>query len=172
MKKENVVKILLLTDFSSGYSRDLLSGLVRYARHQKGWAFYRMPLYYRMLHGDKEIIKWAKKWNVDAIVAQMNDIDVKMLSDLNIPIIVQNYKDRIPGVCNLTGDYIGTGRLAADYFIGLGYKSFPIMESANRCGHANVSSAIGRGLRRTGMASRPISSRTEAANHGRRTSSP
>ncbi len=124
MKKENVVKILLLTDFSSGYSRDLLSGLVRYARHQKGWAFYRMPLYYRMLHGDKEIIKWAKKWNVDAIVAQMNDIDVKMLSDLNIPIIVQNYKDRIPGVCNLTGDYIGTGRLAADYFIGLGYKSF------------------------------------------------
>lgn len=124
MKKDDVIKILLLTDFSSGYGRDLLRGLVRYARHQKGWAFYRMPLYYRMLHGDGEIIKWAKKWNVDAIVAQMNDIDVKMLSDLNIPIIVQNYKDRIPGVCNLTGDYVGTGRLAAEYFINLGYKEF------------------------------------------------
>ncbi len=124
MNKDDVVKILLLTDFSSGYSRSLLSGLVRYAQRQKGWAFYRMPLYYRMLHGDREIIRWAKKWNVNAIVAQMNDIDVKMLSDLNIPIIVQNYRDRIPGVCNLTGDYIGTGKLAAEYFLNLGYKNF------------------------------------------------
>ena len=124
MKNDNVVKILLLTDFSSGYSRDLLRGLVRYAKTQKGWAFYRMPMYFRMLHGDKEIIRWAKKWKVDAIVAQMNDIDVKALSSMKIPIIIQNYKDRIPGVCNLTGDYLGTGRMAAEYFLGLGYKSF------------------------------------------------
>ncbi len=122
--KENVVKILLVTDLSSGYGRGLLNGLVNYAQSQKGWAFYRMPLYYRMMHGDKEIIRWAKKWDVDAIVAQMNDIDVKMLSEMNIPIIVQNYKDRIPGVCNLTGDYIGTGRMAAEHFISLGYRSF------------------------------------------------
>lgn len=124
MNKDDVVKILLLTDFSSGYSRDLLRGLVRYARHQKGWAFYRMPLYYKMMHGDREIIRWAKKWNVNAIVAQVSDIDVKMLSDLNIPIIVQNYKDRILGVCNLTGDYVGTGKLAAEYFMNLGYRNF------------------------------------------------
>lgn len=121
---DSLIKILLLTDFSSGYSRDLLRGIVKYAQTRKGWAFYRMPMYYRMLHGDKEIIRWAKKWNVDAIIAQMNDIDIKMLSNLNIPIIVQNYKDRIPGVCNLTGDYIGTGRMAADYFLELGYRNF------------------------------------------------
>ncbi len=124
MKNDNVVKILLLTDFSSGYSRDLLRGLVRYSKTRKGWALYRMPMYYRMLHGDREIIRWAKKWKVDAIVAQINDIDVKALSQMKIPIIIQNYKDRIPGVCNLTGDYLGTGRMAAEYFIGLGYKSF------------------------------------------------
>lgn len=124
IKKKDVVKILLVTDLSSGYGRGLLNGLVSYAQSQKGWAFYRMPLYYRMMHGDKEIIRWAKKWDVDAIVAQMNDIDVKMLSEMNIPIIVQNYKDRIPGVCNLTGDYIGTGRMAANHFLNLGYRSF------------------------------------------------
>lgn len=124
MENDNVIKILLLTDFASGYSRDLLRGLVRYAKNRKGWTFYRMPMYYKMMHGDKEIIRWAKKWKVNAIVAQINDIDVKALAKMNIPIIVQNYKDRIPGVCNLTGDYMGTGVMAADYFIGLGYKSF------------------------------------------------
>lgn len=121
---DNVIKILLLTDFSSGYSRDLLRGIVKYAQDRKNWAFYRMPMYFRMMHGDKAIIKWAKKWNVNAIIAQMNDINVEKLRELNIPIIVQNYGDRIPGICNLTGDYIGTGEMAAEYFIGLGYKNF------------------------------------------------
>ncbi|MGM9785654.1 MAG: substrate-binding domain-containing protein [Candidatus Cryptobacteroides sp.] len=120
----DVVKILLLTDFSSAYSRDLLKGIVRYSQKRKGWTFYRMPLYYKMLYGDNEIIKWARKWKVNAIIAQMSDIDVKSLRQLNIPIIVQNYKDRIPGICNLTGDYIGTGRMAADYFSELGYRHF------------------------------------------------
>lgn len=122
--KDDVVKILLLTDLSSGYSRGLLRGIVQYAQNRKGWTFYRMPVYYRIAHGDKEVLKWAKKWNVNAIIAQINDIDVKALSNLNIPIIIQNYKDRIPGVFNLTGDYISAGTMAAEYFMKLGYKNF------------------------------------------------
>ena len=120
----DVIKILVLTDFSSGYSRSLLKGIVRYSQTVGGWTFYRMPLYYRMLNGDKEVMKWAQKGKTDAIIAQMSDIDVNLLSDLNIPIIVQNYRSRIPGVCNLTGDYVGTGHMAADYFINQGYKHF------------------------------------------------
>lgn len=121
---DKIVKILLLTDFSSGYSRNLLRGIVDYAQRKKNWVFYRMPLYYRILHGDKEIIKWAKKWKVDAIIAQLSDIDLEPLKELNIPVIVQNYKDRIPGICNLTGDYIGTGKMAAEYFLKMGYRNF------------------------------------------------
>lgn len=121
---EKLVKILLLTDFASGYSRNLLRGIVSYAQGKKNWVFYRMPLYFRMLHGDKEIIKWAKKWKVDAIIAQLSDIDLNLLKELNIPVIVQNYKDRIPGICNLTGDYIGTGQMAAEYFLQMGYRNF------------------------------------------------
>lgn len=121
---EKLVKILLLTDFASGYSRNLLRGIVSYAQGKKNWVFYRMPLYFRMLHGDKEIIKWAKKWKVDAIIAQLSDIDLNLLKELNIPVIVQNYKDRIPGICNLTGDYIGTGQMAAEYFLQMGYRHF------------------------------------------------
>lgn len=86
--------------------------------------FTGMPLSYRMLHGDKGVVEWAKKWGADAIVAQLGDVDIKLLRDLKIPIIVQNYQDRISGVCNLTGDYIGTGRIAADFFLRKGYYNF------------------------------------------------
>ena len=119
-----MIKVLVLTDFSSGYSRSLLKGIVRYSQEVEGWTFYRMPLYYRVMYGDRGVVQWAKQWNADAIIAQLGDVDIDLLKDLNIPIIVQNYRDRIPGVCNLTGDYIGTGRLAAEFFINKGYCHF------------------------------------------------
>ena len=119
-----MIKILVLTDFSSGYSRSLLRGIVRYSQTVQGWTFYRMPLYYRMLHGDRGVVEWARRWKADAIIAQLSDIDIDVLRDLGIPIIVQNYRDRIPGVCNLTGDYVGTGRMAAEYFLGRGYVNY------------------------------------------------
>lgn len=119
-----MIKVLVLTDFSSGYSRSLLKGIVRYSQEVEGWTFYRMPLYYRVMHGDKGVVQWAKQWKADAIIAQLGDVNIGLLKNLNIPIIVQNYRDRIPGVCNLTGDYLGTGRLAAEFFINKGYCHF------------------------------------------------
>ena len=120
-----MIKVLVLTDFSSGYSRNLLRGIVRYAQEVGGWTFHRIPLYYRVMHGEKGIMEWARKWNADAIIAQLSDIDISSLQDtLHIPIIVQNYRERMPGICNLTGDYVGTGRLAAEFFIRKGYTHF------------------------------------------------
>lgn len=119
-----MIKILLLTDFSSGYSRSLLENVVRYAREVGPWAFYRMPLYFRELYGDEGVVEWAKKWGADAIIAQFTDIDLSVLNQLNIPIIVQNYKERSSGISNLTGDYFGTGVMAANFFLHKGYKSF------------------------------------------------
>ncbi len=117
-----MIKILLLTDFSSGYSRSLLENVVRYAREVGPWAFYRMPLYFRELYGDEGVVEWAKKWEAD--IAQFSDIDLSVLNQLNIPIIVQNYKERSSGISNLTGDYFGTGVIAANFFLHKGYKSF------------------------------------------------
>ena len=119
-----MIKILLLTDFSSGYGRSLLENVVRYAREVGPWAFYRMPLYFRELYGDEGVVEWAKKWGADAIIAQFTDIDLSVLNQLNIPIIVQNYKERSPGISNLTGDYFGTGVMAANFFLHKVYKSF------------------------------------------------
>ncbi len=119
-----MIKVLVLTDFSSGYSRSLLRGIVRYSQQVEGWTFYRMPLYYRMVHGDKGVVEWAKQWKADAIIAQLGDVDIDLLRDLRIPIILQNYRQRIPGVCNLTGNYVGTGEMAAAFFLQKGFFNF------------------------------------------------
>lgn len=119
-----MIKILLLTDFSSGYSRNLLKGVVRYAKEFGPWTFYRMPLYYREVHGDEGVVRWAKQWGADAIIAQLTDVDVEELHNSGIPIIVQNYKDRNVEVANLTGDYRGTGVMAAEFFLKKGYTEF------------------------------------------------
>ena len=116
--------ILLLTDFSSGYSRNLLKGIVRYSKEVGNWSFQRMPLYYRMLYGENGVVEWAKKWQADAIIAQLSDVNIELLNDLNIPIIVQNYRDRNKAVSNLTGDYFNTGVMAAKFFLNRGYRNF------------------------------------------------
>jgi len=117
-------KILLLTDFSSGYSRNLLRGIVRYAKEHEPWVFFRMPQYYRELYGDDGVVKWAKKWKADAIIAQLENINLNKLNKLKVPIIIQNYKVRASKICNITGDYIKTGVMAADFFLKRGYSNF------------------------------------------------
>ena len=119
-----MIKILLLTDFSSGYSRQLLQGVVEYSKQNGHWVFYRMPIYYRELYGDTGVVEWAKKWKADAILAQLSSVNTKILNQLDIPIIVQNYKDRYKNISNLTGDYYNTGVMAARFFLEKGFKYF------------------------------------------------
>lgn len=117
-------KILLLTDFSSGYSRSLLRGIVRYSKEHGPWVFYRMPLYYRELYGDDGVVQWANKWKADAVIAQLENVDIEKLNKLKIPIIIQNYKERADKTCNITGDYFKTGEMAADFFLDRGFSNF------------------------------------------------
>ncbi|HBG23942.1 MAG TPA: transcriptional regulator [Rikenellaceae bacterium] len=119
-----MIKILILTDFTSTYSRSLLRGIVKYSQEVEELSFYRMPLFYRSAYGDKYVISWAKKWKADAIIGQLQDLNISLYSKLNIPIIIQNYYDRANNVINLTGDYIGTGYMAADFFMKRGFKNF------------------------------------------------
>lgn len=117
-------KILVLTDFSSEFSRHLLRGIIRYSREAGPWSFQRMPLYFRMMYGDEGVVEYARKWNADAIIAQLRNTDINLLDSLQIPIIVQNYAERNEAVSNLTGDYYNTGVMAARFFLSKGYYNF------------------------------------------------
>lgn len=119
-----MIKILLLIDHSSEFSRRLLSGLIQYSKDNGPWIFHRLPSYYKTLYGKEGIVEWAKEWKADAIIAQWDQEGTNLLEELNIPVILQNFKDRSRHFSNLTGNYIGTGEMAARYFTQKRFQNF------------------------------------------------
>ena len=124
-------RILLLIDYSSEFSRRILKGLIQYSKDHGPWIFYRLPSYYKTLYGKEGIIQWAKEWKADAILARWDHEGTNLLESLRIPIVLQNYKERSPYFSNLTGDYIGTGKMAARFFIKRRYRNFAFYGNQN-----------------------------------------
>ena len=95
----------------------LLRGIMRYSKENGPWALYRISS--EPMTGDsqcREVIRMAKRWKADAIIGRWKDSELKQLECLNIPIVLQNYHHRTTLYSSITGDYIGTGEMAADYF--------------------------------------------------------
>lgn len=121
-----MIKVILLIDCASEFDRRLLRGLVRYSKESGDWLFYRMPSYLigrRDEEGAKTIASWAKKWKADAIIGRWAFQDTSELEKLGIPVVLQNIQSRSDSFSNLTGDYIGTGKLAANFFIKRGFRN-------------------------------------------------
>lgn len=109
-------KILLFIDYSSDFDRRLLRGLVRYAKENTSWSFYRLPLYYVEMYGSKGAIEFARKWEASAIIGKWTEDTVNLQKELGIPVVLQNYHHRSIGGFNLTGAYEETGKMAALFF--------------------------------------------------------
>ena len=120
-----MINVILLIDCSGEFDRKLLRGIVRYSNEHGPWQFYRMPSWYRWdENGEEHILDWAVKWKADAIIGRWNSPSAPLLKKLGIPIVLQNYHDRSKDYSTLTGDYIGTGRMAADFFIKRRFSRF------------------------------------------------
>ncbi|NLI71344.1 MAG: substrate-binding domain-containing protein [Bacteroidales bacterium] len=119
-----MIKVLVLIDSSTGFSRRFLSGLIRYANENGPWTFYRLPQYYKMLYGEIGIVERIKKWDIDAIVAQWEYEDVSFLEKLDIPVFLQGYKDTSGNFSKITGNYTGVGVMAAQFFAKRRFKNF------------------------------------------------
>ncbi len=123
-EKHKIVKILLLIDYSSEFSRKLLRGLVQYSKENGPWIFYRLPSYYKALYGKEGVVKWAKEWKADAVLAHWDNEESQILSTLGIPVVLQNIKERSQLFSNLTGNYVGTGAMAARFFYQKRFRNF------------------------------------------------
>ena len=122
-----MLKVLLLSDFTSAYSRLLLIGFLRYSMEVGNWRFYRIPLSREDFNDEKAIetvIDIAQRWGADAIMGQLSEVNTERLRSIGIPVILQNYTNRVDGISNITGDYYGTGEMAANYFLRKGYTNF------------------------------------------------
>lgn len=120
-----MIKIILLSDFSEEYNKNLLRGITRYSKDHGPWTFCKMPTYYRETLGMNGILKWAQEWDANGIIGQFyNGEEVEKFTEAKIPVIAQDFKERFTDIPNITGAYRETGALGADYFLKKGFKNF------------------------------------------------
>lgn len=112
-----MLKIILVIDCTTEFDRKLLRGMMKYSKENGPWLFFRTPSDYKFENGREEwVAQWAKEWGADAIIGRWDESKLDLLSKLDIPIVLQNTKSRSNIYSNLTGEYIRTGQMAAEYF--------------------------------------------------------
>jgi LacI family transcriptional regulator len=120
-----MVRLILLTDFTESFSYYLLKGVLAYSRRHNPWVVCRMPPSYKLMNGIEGVVTWAKKWHADAIIGRFdNTDDVDLFRRNGIVAVAQDYRQRFANIPNITGNYLKTGRMGAEYFISKGFRNF------------------------------------------------
>ncbi len=119
MRQKTPRRIALLLGQDLGYTRRVLSGVLQYAEsRQLHWAFHNAP-------PDVRVLGALDRWRPDGIIAHLSDRALaEQLLELSIPLV--SVTDTIRGlrVPSVDVDSEAVGRMAADYFLGLGYGAF------------------------------------------------
>ena len=120
-----MIRLLFITDFTESFANKLLKGIINYSKEKEQWSICRMPSYYKKAIGIPGILKWAQDWEVDAVIGRFEENDnIDIIKEKGIIVIAQDFKKRFRNIPNITADYIGTGRMAARYYIDRGFRNF------------------------------------------------
>ena len=120
-----MIRVLIISDFTESFSHKLLAGLVDYSRQKEQWIVRRMPPEYKAQIGIPGVIRVAKEWDVDAVIGQFEPTDdIGQFAENGIVAIAQDYKKKFTTIPNITADYLGTGKMAAHYFIERGFRNY------------------------------------------------
>ena len=129
-----MIRLLFITDYSDSYANRLLKGIIDFSKEKGQWSICRMPSYYKQSIGMEGILKVAKEWEIDVIIGTFEDgDDIKILLKNGIIVLAQDFKKRLNGIPNITGDYKGTGRMAARYYLDRGFRNFGFFGLKNVC---------------------------------------
>ena len=120
-----MIRVLIISDFTESFAHKLLAGLVDYSRQKEQWIIRRMPPEYKAQIGIPGVIRVAKEWDVNAVIGQFEPTDdIGLFAENGIVAIAQDYKKKFTAIPNITADYLGTGRMAARFFIERGFRNF------------------------------------------------
>ena len=114
-----------MTDFTEAFPHNLLRGILKYSKETEPWVVCRMPPSFKKTNGIEGVVTWAKQWEANAIIGQFNpDDEVQLFSRNSIVAVAQDFKSRFTTIPNITGNYIATGQMVADFYLRKGYKNF------------------------------------------------
>lgn len=120
-----MLRLLIISDFTESFPIKLLEGIVDYSRRKEQWVICRMPPSYKAMIGIPGVIEWARDWGADAVIGQFEENDdVELFARNGIIAVAQDFKKRFNAIPNITGDYLGTGRMAARFYIERGFRNF------------------------------------------------
>jgi len=120
-----MIRVLFISDFTESFAHKLLSGIVDYSRQKEQWIVRRMPPEYKAQIGIPGVIRVAKEWDVNAVIGQFEPTDdIGLFAENGIIAIAQDYKKKFTSIPNITADYLGTGRMAARFFLERGFRNF------------------------------------------------
>lgn len=120
-----MLRLLFITDYTETFSYKLLKGITNYSEEKGQWSICRMPSSYKNEIGIPGLLKWAKDWEIDAIIGRFEESDnIDLIRDNGIIVMAQDFKKRFKNIPNITADYIGTGRMAARFYLERGFHNF------------------------------------------------
>jgi len=129
-----MLRLLIISDFTEAFPSKLLKGIVQYSRRKEQWSICRMPPAYKKLIGIPGVVRWAKSWGADAVIGQFEQTDdVGQFAVNGIVAVAQDFKQRFNNIPNITADYVGTGRMAARFFLEHGFRNFGFFGFRNVC---------------------------------------
>src|SRR3954447_9633049 len=115
-------KVALLVETARGYGRDLLRGIVRYARLHGPWGFYVTP-------GDfEQVLPRMQPWGGTGIIARVETPAVaQAILTSGLPTIALDLSDEqlrpehpLARLSEVASDSVGAARLAAEHLLERG----------------------------------------------------
>lgn len=119
------MRLLFITDFTEQFAYRFLRGILNYSQGTEHWVVCKMPPSYMRQLGIEGVVAWAKEWRADVVIAQFEPgDDVSLFRKNGIVALAQDYISKFDSIPNITGDYVLTGTMAAEYFLSKGYTNF------------------------------------------------
>lgn len=120
------MRLVFISDFTEQFPYRLLRGILDYSRRSGDpWVVCKMPPWYKKEVGTPGVIEWAKAWEADIVIGQFEpDDDVEAFRRNGIVALAQDYISMFRTIPNITADYDRTGAMAAERFMGHGFRNF------------------------------------------------
>jgi LacI family transcriptional regulator len=130
-------KVMLMVDTSRAASRQFLSGIENYIHIHESWEVYIQPPEY-VTSRKMNFYNWIQQNHFDGIIVR-DTPHLRNIMKLNIPkTVFATTCESFPGIATISTDSYGISKMAADYFIGLGFRNFAY------CGFGNLPWSQGR----------------------------
>jgi LacI family transcriptional regulator len=146
-------KVALLIETARGFGRQMLRGIVRYARLHGPWGFYITP-------GDfEQALPKMRQWGGTGIIARIETPRIaKAILDSGLPTIALDLSDQelaaghpLARLSEVSSDSAGAARMAAEHLLARGFRHFAYVGIAGRVWSQRREASFGGAIKAAGF---------------------